>query len=126
MVACEGEPNAQVAPDQSLVPGQWPYGYPGAGAVSSSSVNVPGQFSYVVNAVHPTKADNVIAARADPQVAAAAGQSYWPGYLPGYGSTGYYGNYGNFGYNGLYGFRGGFPGYGFGRFGAAAGYPYYG
>ena len=120
---CEGEPDAQMSPDQSLVPGQYPYGYPGAGAVSSSSVNVPGQFSYVVNAVHPTKADNVIAARADPQ-AAAAGQSYWPGYLPGYGSSQYFGYNGYNGYNGLYGFRGGYPGYGFGRFGA--GYPYYG
>merc|ERR1712142_479382 len=32
---------------------------PAAGAVSSTNVNVPGQFSYVVNSVHPTRPETI-------------------------------------------------------------------
>ena len=57
---CEGDADAQLGAGTDQVLGL-PYGYPGltgltglTGPVSGSSVNVPGQFSYVVNSLHPT------------------------------------------------------------------------
>merc|ERR1719147_6154 len=102
---------------------------PAAGAVSSTNVNVPGQFSYVVNSVHPTRPETIaqaaplpLATTTDEDAAApavAAAKLQLPLYNPGYAGLGYAG------YNPWVG-----AGYGYGRFGGLAhgyaGYPYYG
>ena len=67
-----------------------PYGF-GYGAVSSTNVNVPGKFSYVVNSVHPTTDSEDMLT---PTEAVSPALNYLPA---GYGYNPYY-NY----YNGFY------------------------
>ena len=71
MCLCEADADAQLEAEGTLpLEAQGLYGYLnnpflglpeaiGAGAVSSTNVQVPGKFSYVVNSVHPTKAEQV-------------------------------------------------------------------
>ena len=76
LVLSEAEPDAQSALMNNI---NLPYGF-GYGAVSSTNVNVPGQFSYVVNSVHPT----------DSEVAPTEALSPAVNYLPaGYGYNPY-------------------------------------
>merc|ERR1712168_944217 len=102
---------------------------PVAGAVSSTNVNVPGKFSYVVNSVHPTRPDTI--AQAAPLPLAAA-KLQLPLYNAGYAGLGYagYNPWVGAGYGYGYGLNGLNSPYAYGRFGGLAhgyaGYPYYG
>merc|ERR1712025_593668 len=117
---------------------------PAAGAVSSTNVNVPGQFSYVVNSVHPTRPETIaqaaplpLATTTDEEGAAVTDTKlvqlplYNAGY-GGYAGLGYagYNPWFGAGYGYGYGLNGLNSPYGYGRFGGLAhgyaGYPYYG
>merc|ERR1712130_215881 len=95
---------------------------PAAGAVSSTNVNVPGQFSYVVNSVHPTRPETTAKLQLPLYNAGYAGYAGlgYAGYNPWFGA----------GYGYGYGLNGLNSPYGYGRFGGLAhgyaGYPYYG
>ena len=132
LVVSEAEPEAQSGLMNNInLPLGLPYGFGyGAGAVSSTNVNVPGQFSYVVNSVHPTDSEDMVAntEAVRPQV----------NYLPaGYGYNSYnpfHGLRNNF-YNpwgsGMYSmgmgrinpYYGGYP-YGYNNLGLGLHYPY--
>merc|ERR1712198_447043 len=108
---------------------------PVAGAVSSTNVNVPGKFSYVVNSVHPTRPETIAQASPLPLAAApavAAAKLQLPLYNAGYAGLGYagYNPWVGAGYGYGYGLNGLNSPYAYGRFGGLAhgyaGYPYYG
>ena len=115
---------------------------PVAGAVSSTNVNVPGKFSYVVNSVHPTRPETIAQASPLPLAGAseedaaapavAAAKLQLPLYNPGYAGLGYagYNPWVGAGYGYGYGLNGLNSPYAYGRFGGLAhgyaGYPYYG
>lgn len=160
MCLCEADADAdaQIGSEGTLpVEAQGLYGYlgypflgqpeaVGAGALSSTNVNVPGKFSYVVNSVHPTKAEQVapvaplspfspltsapVATTEDEAAPAVSPLRYnfpisngYYGLGLGYNRFAPWGGAGYYGLNGLntpyaYGRFGGYGGYG--------GYPYYG
>merc|ERR1719282_1844654 len=141
---CMADAEADAEPQLGLhsVHNALPAVAPVAGAVSSTNVNVPGKFSYVVNSVHPTRPETIAQASPLPLAGAseedaaapavAAAKLQLPLYNPGYAGLGYagYNPWVGAGYGYGYGLNGLNSPYAYGRFGGLAhgyaGYPYYG
>merc|ERR1712243_460660 len=156
MCLCEADAHAQNVDEGTLpLEAQGLYGYNpffglpeavGAGAVSSTNVNVPGKFSYVVNSVHPTKAEQVAPVgplsplSPVPSAPVAAPEVDTASVVPALRynfpiNNGYYGlglgyngynQWAGAGYLGLNGLNAPLAYGGLGRFGRFGGYPYYG
>ena len=131
LVLSEADSEAQPALLNNLnVPLGLPYGF-GYGAVSSTNVNVPGQFSYSVSSVHPTDSEELLPSTE----ALSPALNYLPVGYAGYNPYNPYHGFGNNFYNpwasGRYSlglgrinpYYGGYP-YGYNNLGLGLHYPY--
>ena len=129
LVLSEAEPEAQSGLMNNInLPLGLPYGF-GYGAVSSTNVNVPGKFSYVVNSVHPTDSEDTAA----PTEALNPAVNYLPagyGYNPYHPYHGLRNNFYNpwasgmsMGMGRINPYYGGYP-YGYNSLGFGLRYPY--
>ena len=126
LVLSEAESEAQSALLNNLpLPLGLPYGF-GYGAVSSTNVNVPGQFSYSVSSVHPTDSEEVVPSTEALNPALnylPVGYGYNP-YTPYHGlRNNFYNPWASWGMGRINPYYGGYP-YGYNRLGLGLHYPY--